>query len=309
LKEEQLTMKAVVLHAYGDVDQLIYEEAELPPVGENEVRVRVRATSINPIDWKLRSGSAKERFPLELPEILGRDLAGEVDEAGSAVTGFAKGMRVMGLANGTFAEYTTAKADVLAPIPEALSFEQAGALPLVLLTGTQLIERAVKIAAGQTVLVTGALGGVGRTAVHVALSRGARVIAGVRESQREEALKLAVERVVALDNEREMETVHELDAVADTVGGAMQTRILKTLKGGGVYGSVVGGPKHPPERGIRVEAFMARPDASRLYELADEVARGLLTIPIAKTFPLREIQAATRLAEGGGAGGKVVLVP
>jgi NADPH:quinone reductase-like Zn-dependent oxidoreductase len=149
-------------------------------------------------------------------------------------------MRVMGLANGTFAEYTTAKADVLAPIPEALSFEQAGALPLVLLTGTQLIERAVKIAAGQTVLVTGALGGVGRTAVHVALSRGARVIAGVRESQREEALKLAVERVVALDNEREMETVHELDAVADTVGGAMQTRILKTLKDGGVYGLLVG---------------------------------------------------------------------
>ncbi len=301
-------MKAVVLHEYGDVDQLRYEEAELPPVGENEVRVRVRATSINPIDWKLRSGSAKARFPLELPEILGRDLAGEVDEAGASVTGFAKGMRVMGLANGTYAEFTTAKADVLAPIPEALSFEQAAALPLVLLTGTQLIERALKIAAGQTVLVTGALGGVGRVAVHVALTRGAHVIAGVRESQREEASKLAVDRVVALDNNHEMETVHDLDAVADTVGGSMQTRILKTLKDGGVYGSVVGPPAHPPERGIRVEAMMARPDASRLYELADEVARGLLTIPTAKIFPLSEIQEATRLAENGGAGGKIVLV-
>jgi NADPH:quinone reductase-like Zn-dependent oxidoreductase len=302
-------MKAVVLHQYGDVEQLRYEDAEMPPVGDKEVRVRVRATSINPVDWKIRSGAAKERFPLDLPEILGVDLAGEVDEAGPGVVGFEKGMRVMAKANGTYAEYTTAKADVLAPIPEALSFEQAGALPLVLLTGTQLIERAVKLQAGQTVMVTGALGSVGRVAVHIALSRGGKVIAAVRESQRAEAEKLAVERVVALDNEREMETVHDLDAVADTVGGPMETRIAKTLKDGGVWGSVIGGPKHPPERGIRVEAFMAQPDASRLYELADEVARGLLVIPIAKTLPLTQIQEATKLAESGGAGGKIVLLP
>ncbi len=302
-------MKAVVFHEYGDVDKLQLEDAELPPVGDNEVRVRVRATSINPIDWKLRSGSYKDRFPLELPEILGRDLVGEVDEAGPSVTGFERGARVMALANGTYAEYTTAKADVLAPIPDALNFEQAAALPLVLLTGTQLIERAIKLQAGETVLVTGALGSVGRVAVHVALSKGAKVIVGVRESQRAEAEKLAVERVVALDNEREMETVHDLDAVADTVGGPMQLRILKTLKDGGVYGTVVGPPAHPPERGIRVESLMAKPDASRLYQLADEVAKGLLVIPTAKVFPLSQIQEATRLAESGGAGGKVVLLP
>jgi NADPH:quinone reductase-like Zn-dependent oxidoreductase len=135
------------------------------------------------------------------------------------------------------------------------------------------------------------------------------VIAGVRESQRADAEKLAVQQVVALDNEREMETVHDLDAVADTVGGTMQIRILKTLKDGGVYGTVVGGPGHPPERSIRVEAMMARPDASRLYELADEVASGLLTIPIARMFPLSQIAEATRLAEGGGAGGKILLIP
>jgi NADPH:quinone reductase-like Zn-dependent oxidoreductase len=302
-------MKAVVMHEYGDVEQLHYEDAELPPVGDKEVRVRVRATSINPIDWKLRSGAYKQIFPLELPEILGRDLAGEVDEAGSSVVGFDKGMRVMGLANGTYADYTTAKADVLAPIPEVLSFEQAAALPLVLLTGAQVIERALKLTAGQTVLVTGALGGVGRAAVHVALSHGARVIAGVRESQRDEAAKLGADRVVALENDHEMATVHDLDAVADAVGGALQERIMKTLKDGGVYGSVIGAPRHAPERGIRVETLMARPDASRLYELADEVARGLLVIPTAKVFPLAEIQEATRIAEQGGAGGKVVLVP
>ncbi|HEY0786035.1 MAG TPA: zinc-binding dehydrogenase, partial [Acidobacteriaceae bacterium] len=179
----------------------------------------------------------------------------------------------------------------------------------VLLTGTQLIERAIKVQAGQTVLVTGALGSVARVAVHVALSRGAKVIAGVKASQREQALQLAVERVVALDDEQEMETVHDLDAVADTVGGAMAHRILQTLKDGGVYGTVVGAPQQAPGRGIRVDAMAAMPDASRLYQLAEEVARGQLQVPIAKTFPLAEIQAATRLAESGGAGGKVVLLP
>ncbi len=173
-------MKAIVLHQYGGPEQLRYEEAERPKYGENEVLVRVKATSVNPIDFKLRSGAAKARMPLELPAILGRDLAGEVVETGRSVTGFSKGMRVMALANGTYAEYTVAKADVLAPIPSALDFEQAAALPLVVTTGAQLIERAVKPQRGQTILVTGALGGVARTAIHVARKHGVRVFAGVR---------------------------------------------------------------------------------------------------------------------------------
>ena len=301
-------MKAVLMYDFGDVSRLLYEETDVPEVGDKEVLVRLHATSINPVDWKIREGLAKDRFPIDPPEILGRDLAGTVEQAGPGVVGFEKGMRVMGMANGTYAEYTTAKADVLAPIPEALSFEQAAALPLVLLTGTQLIERAVKVQAKQRILVTGALGSVGRVAVHIALQHGAHVIAGVRSNQLEEAAKLGAHEVVAIDDEKSLGHLHDLDAVADTVGGVVQARVLKTLRDGGVYGSVVGAPKHPPERGIRVEAFMAQPDASRLYELADEVASGRLLIPIAKTFPLSEVQEATKLAEGGHAGGKVVLV-
>lgn len=138
-------MKAVVLYEYGDVNKLRFEnDQQEPPFGPNEVRVRVRATSINPIDWKIRSGSARQRMPVDFPAILGRDLAGEVVDFGNEVTGFSKGQRVMGLANGTYAEFTTVKADILAPIPDRLSFEQAAALPLVLTTGAQLIERAVK---------------------------------------------------------------------------------------------------------------------------------------------------------------------
>lgn len=302
-------MKAVILHQYGGPDELKYEDTETPEYGDNEVLVRVRATSVNPVDWKIRSGAAKARMPAEFPAILGRDLAGEVVECGRNVTGFPKGMRVMALANGTYAEYTTAKADVLAPIPDALTFEQAAALPLVTLTGAQLVERAVKPQRGWTVLITGALGSVGRSAVHVAKQHGVRVLAGVRGSEIEQAGKLAVDGVVAIDDEGEMVKLVDLDAVADTVGGPTVQRLMKRLRSGGVLGSVLGSPEGADRLEIRVEAFMAAPDASRLYQLADDVARKQFEIPIARTMKLSEAQEAHRLAEKGGSGGKIILVP
>jgi NADPH:quinone reductase-like Zn-dependent oxidoreductase len=302
-------MKAVLLYSYGDPSQLRYEETAVPKYADNEVLVRMHATSINPIDVKIRSGAAKSRFPIEFPAILGRDLSGEVVETGRNVQGFPKGMRVMAVANGTYAEYTVAKADVIAPIPDALNFELAGALPLVTTTGAQLIERAVKPKAGQTVLVTGALGSVGRTAVHVARKHGARVLAGVRAKEKEEASKLSVDGVVAVDNEEELEHLHDLDAIADTVGGTTIQRLLKTIRKGGVLGSVLGEPEGAKKYGIRVEAFMAQPDASRLYQLADDVSRHEFSIPIARTMKLQEIQEAQGIFERGGLAGKIVLVP
>ena len=266
-------MKAVLLYSYGDPSQLQYEETAMPMHGDNEVLVKVRATSINPIDVKIRSGAAKSRFSIEFPAILGRDLSGEVAETGRNVQGFPKGMRVMALANGTYAEYAVAKADVLAPIPDALSFERAGALPLVTTTGAQLIERAVEPKSGQTVLVTGALGGVGRSAVHVAHKHGARVLAGVRVKEKEEAAELKVDGVVAIDSEEEIEHLHDLDAIADTVGGTTIQRLLKTIRKGGVLGSVLGQPEGADKYNIRVQAFMVQPDASRLHQLAGDAAR------------------------------------
>ena len=302
-------MQAILLYSYGDPSQLRYEEIAMPKYGDNEVLVRVHATSINPIDVKIRSGAAKSRFPIEFPAILGRDLSGDVAETGRDVQGFPKGMRVMALANATYAEYVVAKADLLAPIPDSLSFEQAGALPLVTITGAQLIERAVKPKAGQTVLVTGALGGVGRTAVQVARKHGARVLAGVRAKEKGDASKLNVDGVVAIDSEEEIGHLHDLDAIADTVGGTTIQRLLKTIRKGGILGSVLGEPEGANKYDIHVEAFMAQPDASRLHQLADDVARHEFSIPIASTMKLRDIQEAHRIFERGGLGGKIVLVP
>lgn len=302
-------MKAVVLEEFGDVNKLQMEEVEDPEVGQGEVLVRVRATSINPVDWKIRNGDSKDRNPVELPAILGRDLAGEVERVGPGVTGFTKGQRVMALAAGTYAELTTAKADVLAPIPDKLSFEEAAALPLVLTTGAQLIERAIKVSRGQRVLVLGALGSVGRTAVHVALEHGAHVIAGVRKSQVDEARLLPVQEVVAVDDEEDLLKLRDLDAVADTVGGAVAQRALKTLKPGGIFGTVLAPPRDAKKFDVRVQTMRAESDASRLYQLADDVSRGSLVIPIAKIMPLDQVREAQQEAENGHPHGKIILKP
>jgi NADPH:quinone reductase-like Zn-dependent oxidoreductase len=302
-------MKAVVLYEFGDVDKLQMEsDWPEPPFGPGGVRVRMRATSINPIDWKLRSGSARNRMPLNLPAILGRDLAGEVADVGQGVTAYQKGMRIMALAFGTYAEFITVKADTLRPIPEKLGFEQAAALPLVLTTGAQLVERAVQVQSGWTILVTGALGGVGRTAVHVARKHGAHVIAGVKASQREAAKALGAERVVALDDVKEIASLRDLDAIADTVGGATISGLLGALKPGGVLGSVLGEPEAARGKDIQVRAFMAQPDASRLHELAEDVAQGEFIIPIARTFSLEQTREAQDFAENKHPGGKVVIL-
>ncbi len=302
-------MKAVLLYEFGGPDKLLYQNTGTPTYGDSEVLVRMCATSINPIDYKIRSGAAKGRAPVQLPVILGRDLAGEVAEYGSKVTSFEKGMRVMALTNRTYAEYIVVKADDLALIPDELSFEQAAALPLVTLTGAQLIERAVAPTPGQIVLVTGALGGVGRTAVHVALKHGARVLAGVRAREKDAAAALKANGLVAIDDPNEIAKLSSLDAIADTVDGATLESLLKAIRSGGVLGATLALPDDAKNYPIRTAHMWAQSDAPRLAQLAGDVAHGEFTIPIARTMKLADIQQAHRLAEKGGLGGKIILVP
>ncbi len=304
----QKLMKAVVLHAYGDVSQLSYEDAPMPVTAAGEVLVRTTAVSINPIDWKLRSGAQRNWRPLEFPAILGRDLSGEVVELGEGVTGFEIGERVFGLVNRTYAEYVVCKPEDLARLPEGLDPIDAAALPLVLLTGTQVIELGVRPEPGQLVLVTGAIGGVGRTAVHVARQHGAHVIAGVRSSQRIEAENLGADRVIALDDMKEIAALPELDAIADMVGHETIDQLLPHIRKNGVLASVVGAPASAAGRDLRVAPIVVKPDSARLEELGSEVARGELSIPIGGKFTLSQIQEAQQLAEAGGVG-KIVLTP
>ena len=303
-------MKAIVLPEYGGPDKLALREHAEPEPGAGQLKIRVSSASINPVDWKLRSGAYKSLMPLELPAILGRDAAGEVLKVGSGVTAFQVGDQVMGLVNGGYAEFVVAPVESWAKLPLGLEPTDAGALPLVLLTGDQLATAALGDAdvKGKTLLVTGATGAVGRVAAWVAKQRGAKVIAGVRGKHLEEAKALGLDGVLALDDQAALSQLAQVDFIADTVGGDTITQLLPKLKTGGVVGSVVGEPAGAKAHGITVRAFMAHPDSKRLAELGTAVANGLLLIPIAKRFPLAEAAAAQALAERGGANGKVLLV-
>jgi len=226
-------MKAVVLHEYGGPEKLKVEDVPDPVAGPGEVLVRVAASSVNPIDFKLRGGSYREYFPLQLPAILGRDISGTVRAIGSGVTGFAPGDRVMALGDKAYAELAVVKAEDLAHVPEGLDLVEAAALPLVTLTGEQLISRGVNIQRGQTVLVTGAIGGVGRTAVYVAKKAGAVVLAGVRKRQLKQATELGADEVLALDDPAAMQKLGFIDAVADTIGHETGANLLTKVKPGG----------------------------------------------------------------------------
>lgn len=300
-------MKAVVLTAYGDVTKLDVVDLVDPRPGPNQIKVRMVGAGLNPVDWKLRTGALQKMMPLVLPAVLGRDASGEVVELGPGVTTFEVGDRVMGLVMGAYAEFVVASTEAWAKVPKAMDLLDAAALPLVLLTGAQLIEEAVAPQPGDLVLVTGALGGVGRVAVFAAKARGARVWAGVRSAQKEEAALLGVAGVVALDSAAEIAALPMLDGLADTVGGAEIERVLERMKPGATVGSVVGEPAGAKHLGLVTHSMWAHPDATRLAELGNSVAEGKLVIPIAKRLPLAQAREAQTLAEHH-PGGKVILV-
>jgi NADPH:quinone reductase-like Zn-dependent oxidoreductase len=255
-----------------------------------------------------RAVTLKDMMPLKFPVILGRDIAGEIVGLGEGVAGLNLGERVLGMVNHAYAEYVVCKADDLARIPDTLQSVDAAALPLVVLTGAQLIENGVRPHSGQTLLITGAMGGVGRTAVHVAKRHAVRVIAGVRTNQQSEAERLGADRVVALDDDKAIDRLKELDAVADTVGQDVIGRLIPHIRKGGILATVVGKPGSAVGHDIRVEEVRVRPDSKRLAQLAQEVAQGAFTIPVGKRLKLSEIRYGHQLAEKGGIG-KVVLTP
>jgi NADPH:quinone reductase-like Zn-dependent oxidoreductase len=303
-------MKAVVLTEYGGTDKLQFCDHPEPQVQAGQLKVRVVSASVNPIDWKLRSGAAKAIMPLTFPAILGRDAGGEVVDVGPGVSNFRAGDRVMGLVQGAYAEFVVAPVEAWAKLPAELQPGDAGALPLALLTGDQLVDAALGVGRGEglTLLVTGAVGAVGRVAVFVAKRRGATVVAGVRGKQVQEAEKLGADGVIALDDDAGLARMPLLDGIADTVGGQTVAKLLSKVKPGGIVGSVVGEPPGAKARGLTVHAFLAQPNAQRLGELGVAVARAQLVIPIAKRFPLAQAAAAQELAQAGGVG-KVLLLP
>ena len=301
-------MKAIVVHEYGGPEVLKFEEYPDPVPGRGEVLVRVAAASVNPIDYKRRAGLTKDFYPMHFPGLIGVDMAGTVVKVGPGVEAFTAGNRVFAMADNTYAELCVVKADVLADIPEGLDLIEAAALPLVTTTGNQLLS-ATGIKAGQTVMVVGAVGNVGRSAVFTAKDRGATVIAGVLKRQMDEAKTVGADQVVATDDDTAIANLPPLDAVADTVGGRTAEKLIAKVKPGGVFASVLGAPQNAAKYpSVKVVPVFSKFDRNTLQFMAEAVRDGKLVIPISRKLPLSEAAKAQAAAEKGGIG-KILLVP
>jgi NADPH:quinone reductase-like Zn-dependent oxidoreductase len=302
-------MKAVFINQYGGPDTLTYGEYPDPTAGPGEVLVRIAAASINPIDIAERSGVMKDFRPIQFPGVLGWDFSGTVAALGAGTKGFAVGDKVFGWAYHTYAELCAVKADLVAKIPEGLDLMEAAALPLVTITGNQLISVASGVQAGQTVVVSGAAGSVGRSAVFTAKEKGAVVIAGVLKRHLGAARELGADRAVALDDEAAMGALEPVDVVANTVRGKTVELLLAKVKPGGVFASVTGAPPNASDYpSVRVVPYVSKQDVPTMLHMAEAIRDGKLTIPIGSRLPLSQAAAGHAGMEKGGAG-KILLLP
>jgi NADPH:quinone reductase-like Zn-dependent oxidoreductase len=294
-------MKAIVVHQYGGPEVLKFEDYPDPVPGAGEVLVRVAATSVNPIDVKRRAGLTKDFYPMKFPSLIGVDIAGTVVKVGAGVDDFAVGDQVFAMADNTYAQLCVVKADVLAKVPKGLDLIQAAALPLVTITGNQLLA-ATGIKAGQTVLVVGAAGNVGRSAVFTAKSRGATVIAGILKKQMDEAKTIGADQLLATDDDTAIASLAPVDALADTVGGRTAEKLIGKVKPEGVYASVVATPQSAAYYpAVKVVHVFSKFDRKTLEFMAEAVRDGKLVIPISQKLPLSEAteaQAAVAVVSG-----------
>jgi NADPH:quinone reductase-like Zn-dependent oxidoreductase len=305
-----MKMKAVRLYEYGGPENLKFEDnVPEPALGDDSVLVEAAATSVNPIDWKIRSGARQKDIPLKLPVILGKDVSGVVRAVGRNIRSFKPGDRVLALTDATYAELVVVAGSILTHLPDGLDLVDSAAIPLVTLTGEQLVRLAARAQPAQTILVSGALGSVGRSAVHAAKKLGLKVIAGVRGKQLAEAQTLGVADVVAIDDDASIAGLERVDCVADTVGGETAAKLFGRVKNGGNFGYASMLPDGVAERNptVTVTRVLGRPDASKVREFADDIRDGKFVLPISRRLPLRDASEAHVLAQRGGAG-KIVLV-
>jgi NADPH:quinone reductase-like Zn-dependent oxidoreductase len=271
--------------------------------------VKVAAAGINPVDTGYIKGATEDWRVLQFPAIIGWDVSGTVAQVGSGVVGFAVGDRVAAWADHAFAELVVAKANLFAKVPDELELVDAAAVPLVSLTGSQLVSVDGTVKHGDAVIVAGAAGGVGRSAVYMAKKLGATVFAGVLRSQLDQAQSIGAQHTVALDDAAAFAALPQADVIANCLRGAAASALMSKVKPGGTFASVTGAPGNASAYpGVKVVSFRSKPNSTQLRALLEAVAAGELTIPIDRRIPLRDAAAGEAASEKGGIG-KVLLVP
>lgn len=307
-------MKAVRIHAFGGPETMIYADAPLPEPAAGEVRIRVRAAGLNPVDWKIREGYLRQRLPHQMPLVLGWDVAGDIDALGPGVAQFAVGDAVYAMTDigrdGAYAEYVVVAVALVAPMPASLPYEAAASVPLVAQTAWQALYETAPVQPGQQVLVHGAAGGVGTFAVQLAQLRGAVVLATASGKDAEYVRQLGASQVIDYRTQAFEEVLSDVDLVLDTVGGAVQERSWRVLRPGGTLLSAVQPPS--PEAAAQAHAtglmIHVQPTAGRLRQLNSLFDGGQLTTHVGQVYPLDAAKHALELLQDGQAGrGKLVL--
>lgn len=313
-------MKAIELKGFGGVENLHITEIPIPHYSDNEVLVRIKAISINPVDIKTRKGKSlasalKDYHPL----ILGWDISGVVAETGKEVKSFKTGDEVFGMINfpghgKAYAEYAAAPENHLALKPAGITHEDAAAACLAALTAWQILKDRMKIQPDNKILVQAAAGGVGHYAVQMARYIGAEVAGTASEENREFVLGLGADRHIDYEKTAFEDVLQDYDFVLDTVGGSYIDRSLKVLRKGGTIVSIVSGATEGLEEkaaamGMTGSKFMVQSDGNDMKAIAGLLESGNIKSFISKTYPLDQVQTAHLQIETGRTRGKIVLIP
>ncbi|MGH3856342.1 MAG: NADP-dependent oxidoreductase [Pseudonocardiaceae bacterium] len=316
---KQHTMTVVTQHEFGAPDVLVIEDRPVPEPLPTEIRVRVAAAGVNPVDWKTRAGDGIAGLLGAPPIVLGWDVAGVVDAVGFGVTRFAVGDEVYGMPwfpreAGAYAEYVTAPSRHFAHRPLTISAEEAAALPMAALTAWQALVDTADIKPGQRVLVHAAAGGVGHLAAQIAKTRGAHVLGTARASKHQTLRELGVDEPIDYTDAPFEEVAREVDVVLDLVGGDYSTRSLATLRYGGLLIAVPAGASADltaeataQDRGLRVTGILVEPDYAALEQIGALVEAGRLRVILDRALPLEEVAKAHEIGENGRNLGKTVL--
>ncbi len=305
-------MRAAVYDTYGDADVISVREHDDPPVGPDTVLVRVKATSVNPVDWKIRLGYLQAAYPHHLSIIPGWDVSGVVEAVGPAVvTGVEVGDEVWGYVRrddvqwGTSAELVPAPERTVARKPAALSFEEAAAVPLAGLTAYQALVEALEVQEGERVLVHAAAGGVGQFAVQIAAARGCEVV-GTASPQNHDLLRsLGVSEVIDYhEGPVSKQLSAPVDAVLDLVGGEALEDAPHQTEDASRIASIIDAQT---VLGLGGRYVFVRPEREHLDALAALADEGRLRVDVSEVFPLERISDAHLLSETGHARGKIVV--
>src|ERR1700733_4099051 len=312
MSQDAADMLAVEFDAYGGPEVLKLRRRAAPELGHGELLARVRAVSMSPVDWKVRSGMLQKFFPVTFPVVTGRDGAGEIVAVGSGADPTLVGKRVCFLAPrgiGTWCERIALPEAEAVPFPDSLPFEQAASLPLAGISAWIAIVQTANVTPGMRVLIHAAAGGVGSLAVQLARIRGAEVIATCSQANVDYVRSLGAE-AIAYDKTPFEDVVRDVDLVLDVIGGDVHRRSYRVLKRGGTIVCLLAAPFEDlgAQYGVKVMVPQVLSDSAALAEIITLVAGGKLRPCVEHVLPLSDFAKAQEMSQTGHARGKTVLV-